>query len=99
MIDSSDYNKAKRLLLDAHKRFLEFEPDGLLLNLEGADLRHAVFDDVNLSRAQFRRVRLLKANFADCSLHLARFDNSRLTRIRLTDAVFSATNRQLKPDG
>jgi uncharacterized protein YjbI with pentapeptide repeats len=92
-----EYDKAKRLILNAHKRFLELKPDGVLLDLEGENLRLAVFDGADLRRATFTKAVFQKADFTDCDFHLARFENARLTRVKMAGAVFSPTVRLLKP--
>lgn len=89
-----EYDRAKRLILDSHRRFLDGEKDGVRLNLQGEDLRRSRFGEANLCQARFDGAILDRAEFSDCNFHLARFVGARLTKVIMTRAVFRPTRRQ-----
>ncbi len=55
------YNAAKALILEAHQRWMEGEPDGVQLDLRGADLRGADLRGADLTVADLRGAYLRKA--------------------------------------
>ena len=95
MKNIEEYAKAKSIVLEAHKKFLERHEGGICLNFEGEDLRFAQFAEADFSRSSFNGARFHRANFSNCSFHLSRFIEARLTRIIMTRAIFRPSRRRL----
>jgi uncharacterized protein YjbI with pentapeptide repeats len=89
------YDDAKRLVLELHRRFLNGDPAGIPLNLQGEDLRYSLLDGTDLSRASFNGAKFRRAEFIACNFHLSTFVGARFTRVRMDGALVRPTRPDL----
>lgn len=89
-----DWEAAKELLLDEHKRYIDSGGrDGFLFDFRGAYLRFARFEDsdmwnaqlngVNLGTAQAINANFVRANFAEANFASADFSTAKLKRAKI----------------
>ena len=62
------YEAALRLIVEAHKRWFSDEPDGIRLDLRGADLCEADLSGADLRGADLRGANLRGANLRGADL-------------------------------
>jgi hypothetical protein len=72
-LTKEQYDQALAIVVDAHQKFLDLEPDGIRLDLSGVNLTH-----VKLNGACLNRAHMIGASLQFADLTGAKFDLTKL---------------------
>jgi len=86
-IRKTRYEKALKLVLDEHDKWTHNSKTGHCLDLTGANLEGAVFDEAELANASFVSADLKRASFESASMQMAIFRKSDLSEAIMSGSI------------